>query len=285
MRPPEPKLTVAYYLKLALVSAGLLAGGGAIVYLSIVSGRIFPFVALVGGGLAIMGALGLLLVIGVPLLDFLATRCLFPHLERMARRNTLAAYARDREREQGPAAWRLSSDYAYRIRRDQRVAEGERVPPIPPAPEAIEARSAVQGGPPRRQAPPASAIRTSGPPSEPAPATPEPTPSPPGSGSEAERRPAPSTPRSIDTATPPPFATPPPPTPNPVQPPGPDLGVEAATIASMYRDLMTFQLLERRQALDGAAMGFVFQNLEIPEEIVVELRHLNTEISRRELAG
>ena len=52
-----------------------------------------------------------------------------------------------------------------------------------------------------------------------------------------------------------------------------------------YHDWTTEAIRERAQAMDGALMGFVFQNLDIPEELGNDLRAMNEELARRERSG
>jgi hypothetical protein len=52
-----------------------------------------------------------------------------------------------------------------------------------------------------------------------------------------------------------------------------------------YRDWTTEALRERAQTMDGALMGFAFQNLDIPEELGNDLLAMNEELARRERSG
>lgn len=276
MSQSDPRLTPMYYLKLILGSAAFIVVGVGIFYLSISSGRIYPFVALIAGGMVILGALGLLLAIGVPILGFVGERFLFPHLARRADVIAERLYVADRERERGAEAWRLRSDIAYQMRRQERQAKGEHVPPLPERP--LERPDAAQPSPvPRSSVAQLDGMATRQPPVPPVPE--QPTNVPP-----RVTTPVPEQPPARQPGAPP-QAQPSVAAPAPAEIPAGAGAPRAQWSPPSFRGWTLDALRARRQALDSAAMGFAFQNLDIPDEIVQEMNTITAEITTLEALG
>lgn len=113
MDQPETTMGLGRVLKGLLWSAGLALGGLAILGLATMTGRVFPFVAVVAVGMVILGGLGLVLVLLSPLILLVGNRFIDPWLDELQRKA-------DEKKEQGPNAWMLQFDVDYQLRKRRR---------------------------------------------------------------------------------------------------------------------------------------------------------------------
>jgi hypothetical protein len=235
----DPKKELLNGLKLALISIGLILGGGLMFVLATATGRVYPVVALFAGGMALFGALGLMIVLVMTPFWLVRLRS-------------------ERDRPSPPESDRLASRPA---------TTGFQPNPVSPVPYDQQ-RAAWEAA--QRQ------------PAAPSPVTPPPSSQPPPAHQAAPLRQPPMPQRELPPEQPAqrvPFGERPP---DSATPPDERPTVVPRPAASRpYRDWTTDSLLERRQGIDGAAMGFAFQNLEIPQELTDELNAINAELARR----